>query len=158
MMNKIMILLLTIGLVQSLYAESDASFPDDWESWTVFSEGAIPGSAVPVGDDLPAIVAETFKTYNWVNEGHGSEYELRFNPEKKGQKPNFDDGGTAVLNLTDIKVLLVTEHFLGDPVYGAFTYDGKDISDAHPSLSVDACVACHTGYGEACVNGICNNF
>ncbi len=65
------------------------------------------------------------------------------------------EASTAVLELTDIKVLLVTEHLLGEAMYGVYTYDGKDITEAHPSLNTAVCTTCHTGYGEACLYGIC---
>jgi hypothetical protein len=141
-------------------AGSDAAFPKDWASWPIQHSSAIPGSSTPIPTNVPPIVQETIKTYNWVQDGKGSKYNVRVNPTQmsgyKAHNGKFQDGPTAVLELTDIKVLLVTEHLLGGPVYGAYSYDGKEISGAHPSLSPKKCQACHTGYGEACVNGACS--
>ncbi len=142
-------------------ADSDAEFPGGWKSWPVLSSAAIPDNQSAIPDSLPAIVKETIKTYNWIQDGKGSKYNIRVNPAHaeayKARTGDYPDGPTAVLELTDIGVLLVTEHLLGEPQYGAYTYDGKDVSEAHPSLSPEACVACHTGYGEACVTGICSH-
>ncbi len=152
---------LSCVLTMGVQAGSDAEFPGGWESWPVLSSAAIPGNQSVIPDGLPAIVKETIKTYNWVQDGKGSNYNVRVNPihmdAYKMRTGDYPDGPAAVLELTDIKVLLVTEHLLGEPQYGAYTYDGKDIADAHPSLSPRTCVACHTGYGEACVTGICSH-
>ncbi|HHS83659.1 MAG TPA: hypothetical protein ENK38_01880 [Gammaproteobacteria bacterium] len=152
-----------LGCVMAMAAQagSDAEFPKGWESWPVLSSAAIPDNQSAIPDGLPAIVKETIKTYNWVQDGKGSKYNVRVNPAHmdayKTRTGDYPDGPTAVLELTDIKALLVTEHLLGEPQYGAYSYDGKDLADAHPSLSPKACVACHTGYGEACVTGICSH-
>ncbi len=142
-------------------AASDAEFPKGWESWPVVSSAAIPDNQSPIPDDLPEIVKQTVKTYNWIQDGKGSRYNVRVNPAHKDaylkRHGEYPDGPTAVLELTDIKALLVTEHLLGEPQYGAYTFDGKDIADAHPSLAPKTCVACHTGYGEACVTGVCSH-
>lgn len=160
---------ITVGLIGLLacvatagaHAGSDAEFPKGWEKWPVLSSAAIPDNQTPIPDDLPAIVKETIKTYNWVQDGKGSKYNVRVNPAHmdayKARTKEYPDGPTAVLELTDIKALLVTEHLLGEPQYGAYSYDGKDIADAHPSLNPKTCMTCHTGYGEACVSGICSH-
>lgn len=140
-------------------AASDAPFPKDWQSWPVHHSGAIPSNKVAIPADLPPIVRETFKTYNWVNQGQGTAYNVRINPTKaasaKAAKGKFADGPSAVLELVDIKVLLVTDHLLGEPQYGAWSFDGKDLSGAHPSLAPKTCTTCHSGYGEACIGGVC---
>ena len=150
---------LVLGMAITLHAASDASFPTGWENWPITKSGAIPSNQTPIPANAPPIVKETVKTYNWIQDGKGSAYNVRINPAQKAAqaegKGNYDDKPTGVLELTDIKVLLVTEHLLGEPMYGVFTYDGKDISEAHPSLNPSTCTTCHTGYGEACVVGIC---
>ncbi|HXW31339.1 MAG TPA: hypothetical protein VEK55_18410, partial [Xanthobacteraceae bacterium] len=109
---------------------------------------------------LPTIVKETFKTYNWVADGKGSAYNVRLSAQAKGpaaaRNGKFADGDSAVLELTDAKVLLVTSHLLGEPQYGVYGYDGKDLSGAHPSLAGKVCNTCHSGYSEACVAGVCS--
>ncbi|WP_198264090.1 hypothetical protein [sulfur-oxidizing endosymbiont of Gigantopelta aegis] len=136
-----------------LYAESDAEFPKGWDSWPIHHSGTILGKETTIPTDLPPIVIETMKTYNWINDGKGSAYNLRINPDQT--LGDYKDGPTGVLELVDIKALLVTEHLVGEPQYGVFTYDGKDISDAHPSLNPSTCTTCHTGYGDACITGVC---
>jgi len=141
-------------------AESQALFPKGWDGWPVAKMGSIPGAKTPIDASLPPIVQATFKTYNWVHDGAGSAYNVRINPAQQKAvtegKGNFADGPTAVLDLTDIKVILVTEHLMGEPQYGAFSYDGKDVSGIHPSLDPKVCTTCHTGYGEACKHGVCS--
>ncbi len=150
---------LFLSLSVAVQAASDAEFPQGWSDWPVVRSGAISGSDSPIPTNAPAIVQETIKTYNWVGEGKGSAYNVRINPAQKqavAAGKGYRDGPTAVLELTDIGVLLVTEHLLGEPLYGAYSVDGKDLSGAHPSLAPSTCNTCHTGYGEACINGVCS--
>lgn len=137
---------------------SEALYPEEWRAWPVVASGTILGNAVPVPDDLPAIVRETVHTYNWLNDGQGSAYVVRLHPDKldafNGDRV-FSDGATAVLELTDAKAILVTDHLLGSPLYGAYSYDGDDLAGAHPSLSLSTCVTCHTGYNDYCTDGVC---
>lgn len=149
---------LLFGLSTFSFA-SDIKFPKGWESWPVSSSGTIPAKNTKLPPDLPLIVKKTFQTYNWVNNGKGSAYKLRINPRQRSyfkRKGKYKNRPTAVLELTDIKVILVTGHLLNEPQYGAYSYDGKNISSAHPSLAPKACVDCHTGFYEACKTGICN--
>lgn len=156
-MNRLIVAVFAaiVSLSSSVWAASDAPLPKDWQSWPIHHSGAIPSNKVAISAELPPIVRETFKAYNWVRDGQGSAYNVRINPAKSPATGKYADGPTAVLELTDIKVVFVTEHLLGEPQYGAWTFDGKDMSGAHPSLAPKACTTCHTGYGEACVTGIC---
>lgn len=145
--------------VTTVHAKSDATFPKEWQSWPVTHSGAIPGNKKKISSSLPPIVQATFKTYNWIQDGKGSPYNVRVNPKQRDAQrtgKSYNDGPSAVLELTAIKVLLVTEHLLGQPQYGVYTYDGKDITTAHPSLNPKTCNTCHTGYKEACRDGICS--
>lgn len=147
---------MAMAFASASFAGSEAGFPKGWENWPITKKGAIPGNQTPVAATLPPIVQETFKTYNWINNGKGSAYNLRFNPAQKKTNGAYPDGSTAVLELTDIKVLLVTEHLLGEPQYGVYSYDGKDMTTAHSSLNTPVCVKCHSGYKEFCSEGICS--
>lgn len=142
------------------FAASDAPFPKDWQNWPVTHSGAIPSSATAIPADLPAIVKETVKTYNWIVDGKGSPYNVRIAPAARpiagARNGKFGDGDTAVLELTDAKVILVTGHLLGEPQYGVYSFDGKDLAEAHPSLAPKVCTTCHSGYGEACIAGVCS--
>lgn len=140
-------------------AASDAEFPKDWEKWTVVKEGTIPDNKAALPADLPSIVRETVKTYNWVNDGKGTSYKVRINPaalanyKKRGP---YDNAVTAVLDLTNIKVLFVTEHLAGQATYGVYDYGGKDMAGAHPSLALTVCQTCHTGFEDVCKTGVCS--
>ncbi len=155
-MKSISLLSIVLSLIftTTAFAESDAGFPEGWDKWPIHHSGTILGKETSIPSDLPPIVIETMKTYNWINNGKGSAYNVRLNPAQKAG--HYEDAPTGVLELVDIKVLLVTEHLIGEPQYGVFTTDGKDISDAHPSLNPSICTTCHTGYGDACIAGICN--
>ena len=138
---------------------SDIKYPKGWKNWPISASGVIPAKNAKLPPDLPLIVKKTFQTYNWVNNGKGSAYNLRVNPKQRSyfkQKRKYKNRPTAVLELTDIKVILVTGHVLNEPQYGAYSYEGKEISSAHPSLAPKTCTNCHTGFNEACKTGICN--
>lgn len=148
-----------VMLATAAHAGSDASFPEGWENWLVVKEGAIPDNQTALPADLPAIVRETVKTYNWINDGKGSPYRIRVNPavmDAYAKRGPYDTHSSAVLELTSAKALLVTEHMGGQPLYGAFSVDGKDIAEAHPSLAPQVCTTCHTGFEDACTLGICS--
>lgn len=144
-------------LIHTVFAESDAEFPQGWDKWPVHHSGQIFSADMALPNDLPPIVVETMKTYNWVNDGKGSRYNVRINPEKKASlgSHEYADGSTAVLELVDIKAILVTEHLAGTEQYGAYSFDGKDLSGAHKSLAPSVCTACHSGYGDSCIAGVC---
>ncbi len=103
-----------------------ADFPPGWSNWPVVKEGRIPAKGEPL-NDLPPIVRETFKTYEWINDGQGSAYAIRFNPDKQDGK-DYGSGPTAVFHIKELGVLLVTGHLRGvASVYGVYTDNGKDI-------------------------------
>ena len=158
--TRFLAMMVVIVAAGSAHAASDAPFPKDWQSWPIPHSGAIPSNKSDIPANLPPIVKETFKTYNWVQDGKGSAYNVRLSPAAKApaaaRNGKFADGDSGVLELTDIKVLLVTSHLLGEPQYGVYSYDGKDLSGAHTTLSPKTCTTCHTGYGEACLTGICS--
>ena len=141
-------------------AGSDAAFPADWQSWPVVKTGAIEGTDVTIPATAAKIVQETMKAYNWINGGKGSPYQIQVAPAQAAAyaagKAGYADGSTAVLELTNAHVILVTEHLLGEPQYGVFTFQGKDLADAHPSLRMATCSNCHSGYADICVGGICS--
>lgn len=151
-------LVLLVTAVSTLArAQSVAPFPIGWDTWPIHHTGAIPpkGTAIPV--DLPEAFQSTFRAYNWVNEGNGAAYNIRMATRVIGLDRNaLPDGSTGVLELPALKVLLVTEHRGGKPIYGAYAYDGTDVSGLHPSLAAKFCNACHASYKEICVASVCN--
>lgn len=144
----------------SAFAQSETKFPNDWKTWPVTATGTISGAETPIPANAPPILRDTLRSYNWINNGKGSAYEVRVNPAQMNtylaHNGKFIDGPTAILVLTDINVLLVTEHLLGQPSYGVFSVEGKDITGAHPSLAPQVCRTCHTGYSDICINGVCS--
>lgn len=148
-----------VAATHAAYAKSNADFPVGWEEWPVVATGTISGTETALPADMPAILRETFKTYNWINEGKGSFYNVRVNPTQKDAylagKGQFDDGTTAVMELVDIKVLFVTEHLLGEPQYGAYAFDGTDLmGSGHVSLEHKTCVSCHSGFTQFFLSGV----
>jgi len=137
-------------------------YPADWRQWPVVKEGRIPGEGQEIDPDLPQIVRETFRTYAWVNDGKGSAYAIRMDPDKL-DSGDYGNGPTAVFHVKASDVLLVTGHLAGTvSVYGVYTTDGKDISGAHPSLERTVCRSCHASHGThsssgfSCEKGICS--
>lgn len=138
-------------------ADSVAAFPTGWETWPVHHTGAIPPKGTVVPTDLHEAFQSTFRAYNWLNEGKGAAYNIRMATPIIGIERNaLPDGLTGVLELPAQKILLVTEHRGGKPVYGAYGYDGTDLSGAHPTVAAKFCNACHASYPDVCVNGVCN--
>ena len=137
---------------------STASFPAEWKTWTLVKETAIPGRDVPIPDGLPPLFVDTIKTYNWINDGKGTVLRIYVNPKKldayRTHGP-YTDGPTAVAIYAEVGVLFVTEHLLGEPIYGTYDLGGRDLSSTHPTLSVDVCSRCHVGYAETCGGGTC---
>lgn len=148
-----------VAMTSAVYAKSNADFPTGWETWPVIASGTIPGTEAVLPADTPAIVKETYKTYNWIQDGKGSFYNVRINPAQRDAnlagKGQYADGIIGVMELVDIKVLFVTEHLLGEPLYGVYTYDGADLMGSGPaSLEHKTCATCHSGYSQFFLKGV----
>lgn len=138
-------------------AQSVANFPSGWDSWPIHHSGAIPSRGTAIPSDLHQAFQSTFRAYNWVNDGKGAPYNIRMATPVIGvEREALPDGMTGVLELPTLKILLVTEHRGGKPVYGAYAFDGTDLSKAHPTVAAKFCNACHESYPDVCVNGVCN--
>jgi hypothetical protein len=138
-------------------AQSVAQFPTGWDGWPIHHAGTIPPKGTPIPVDLPEAFQATFRAYNWVNDGKGALYNIRMATRIIGlDREALPDGATGVLELPELKVLLVTEHRDGKPLYGAYAYDGTDVSGLHPSLAAKFCNACHAPYKKIYVAGVCN--
>jgi hypothetical protein len=163
--STIFIILLLISLSNTSFAESETSFPTDWQSWTsvetpLTQVGALPGCDADVSS-LPPIYQETVEVYCGVRpEGPGAvavlvkPSELTHYQKKDGSMP---DGPTMILHLKELSVLFVTGYQQGQPAYGVYKEDGSDITAADPAspLSTHTCRTCHTGYQAFCTNGQC---
>lgn len=141
----------------SAKAQSVADFPAGWRTWPEHHTGSIPPKGAAIPKDLHEAFQSTFRAYNWLNDGKGAAYVIRMAPSIIGvDREALPDGPTGVLEIPALGFLLVTEHRDGKPVYGAYSFDGADISTAHPTVSAKFCNACHGSYPDVCVNGVCN--
>ena len=144
-------------------AASDVPFPSGWQKWTSISTtltgiGALPDCNADVSK-LPPIYQETVSTYCGVKLGGPGKVAVLVNPavmdSYKARNGKFKDGTNMILHLKDMKVLFVSGHKGGSPVYGVFSEDGKDITAKDGPLAAITCKTCHTGYASFCVNGQC---
>lgn len=177
-MNKtILFSSLALGLsCSSIYASSDASFPSSqWKFWPVYKRGEIPAvellqadaaqkqkanSESATGNAVSEAHAQFSKTYAWMNQGAGTTYTIKFNPDvldKNNQLKASAEGTIAIIEFQGVNEIFTTEYYDGEPMYGVFDAARKtDQSDARESYSVDYCAACHDYYLDTCKNGICS--
>lgn len=153
--------LLVLGLL--LYtsvsnADSLASFPQNIDEMILVKQSIIPGNDVVLPSDTPLFLQETVKMYNWINDGKGTKLNI-FIPKNKmdeyKQHGPYSNGITAVAIYEDQNIIFVTEHIAGQPLYGTYNRQGKDLSDGHPSFNIETCYQCHEGYADICKNGTC---
>ena len=152
-----------LALAVNAFAASNTPFPSDWQSWasvntTLTGIGALPDCSADVSK-LPPIYQKTVETYCSVKPGGPGKVGVLVKPAVAGnyaaRDGKFADGSNMILHLKDMKVLFVTGHKGGSPVYGVFTEDGKDITAASGPLAADTCTSCHTGYQAFCKGGQC---
>jgi hypothetical protein len=139
-------------------ADSLASFPKNIDEMILVKQSVIPGNDVILPSDTPLFLQETVKMYNWINDGKGTKLNI-FIPKNKmdeyKQHGPYSNGITAVAIYEDQDIVFVTEHIAGQPLYGTYNRQGKDLSDSHPSFNIEACYQCHEGYADICKNGTC---
>lgn len=156
-----MVKLLWMILVTSslLNANSLSEYIKELKNMVLVKESMIPGKDVVLPKETPLFVQQTVSMYNWINEGKGTKLNIYVPKDKvelyKTHGP-YPDGLTAIAIYEDQDIIFVTEHFQGEPIYGTFDREGKDISNSHPSLNVKACIQCHTNYADICINGTCS--
>lgn len=142
----------------SMAGDAEASFPKDWSSWTKVKETFIPDAETPLPEGLPPLFVDTIRSYNWINDGKGTRLDIYVNPKVieayKTHGP-YPDGPTAVGVYADVGVVFVTEHLMGEALYGTYDLKGNDITGSHPSFAASYCHRCHEGYAEACKGGTC---
>ncbi len=148
----------SLMMIPFAQAESLASFPDSLEEWVLVKESMIPGKDVVVPDSVSLFLQDTIRTYNWINNGDGTRLNIYVPKEKldayRTHGP-YEDGPTAVGIYEESDIIFVTEHLMGEPIYGVYDRQGRDISHTHPTLSVEACVRCHYDNADICRNGTC---
>ncbi len=142
----------------SKQTRSDARYPKSWPAWVKVKETYIPSAQTPLPKNIPPVIVETIKMYNWINDGDGTRFDIYVNPsvlEAYKRHGPYPDGGTAVGVFADVGVVFVTQHLLGEAMYGTFNSKGEDISGAHETFAPSICSRCHVGYGETCVSSTC---
>ena len=158
MKRSVLLSLALLCLSGNAAADSEASFPADWRSWVLIKETVIPDGATPLPDGIPPLFIETIKTYNWINNGQGTRLHIYVNPTALaayGTHGPYEDGPTAVGVYEDADIVFVTEHLMGEPLYGTYDLDGNDISTKHATFATEVCGRCHQGYSEICIGGTC---
>ena len=151
------IIILSLLSIQS-FAESIASFPEELENWVLVKESIIPGKDVELPKETPLFLQDTVQTYNWINGGKGTKLNIYVPKEKLEAYLNhgpYADGPTAVGIYEDSDIIFVTEHLMGEPIYGTYNRKGEDISDRHPTFNMSICEQCHTENKDICINGTC---
>lgn len=158
-------LLIAFSLLSSSAFAADTPFPADWAKWTAVTTpltkiGALPGCDADVSK-LPPIYQETVATYCNVKAGGPGKVNVLVKPDQlasyKARNSKFGDGTNLILHLVDMKVLFVTGHKAGQPIYAVYGEDGKVLTnakDGHP-LAASTCTTCHTGFAAWCVGGQC---
>ncbi|MEO1336410.1 MAG: hypothetical protein AAFV29_12240 [Myxococcota bacterium] len=145
-------------IAQPSVSRSSADYPKDWATWPKIKQTYIPGAETPLPPGIPPLFVETIKTYNWINGGKGTRLDIYVNPKVLDQYKThgpYPDGVTAVGVYSDVQIVFVTQHLLGEPIYGTFDFEGRDLAGAHPSFSPTICSRCHAGYAEICKGGTC---
>lgn len=157
-MKLIQILLFLLVVPSLSFGESVASFPEKLDEWILVKESIIPGKNVTLPEGTSLFLQETVKMYNWINGGKGTKLNIYVPMEKieayKTHGP-YEDGPTAAGIYEDSDVIFITEHVLGEPIYGTYDRNGNDISGSHPSFNVEACIRCHASNRDICINGTC---
>lgn len=156
------LIFLTVSFAQ---AESAAPFPENVDNWQSMQTpltkiGALPGCDADVSS-LPQIYQETVATYCAVRPNGPGKVDVLVRPEVveayKKRDGGFPEGSNMILHLKDMNIYFVSGVAAGEPVYGVYTTDGKDISadqEGHP-LNTQTCQVCHSGYASYCVKGQC---
>lgn len=153
-----------VAIVGTAFAGSATPYPVDWKTWnsvntTLTGIGALPDCSADVSK-LPPIYQKTVETYCSVKPGGPGKVAILVKPSVAdaytSRSGKFPDGSNMILHLKDMKVLFVTGHKGGAPVYGAFTEDGKDITAASGPLAAETCTTCHSGYQAFCKGGQCS--
>jgi hypothetical protein len=159
------VILASLVFVSILFGASETSFPKDWKEYKEIKTpvatigGALPDCSADVSS-LPKIYQETVATYCNIKHTGPGRVSVLVKPDAvdiyKKRDGKYKDGDITLFHLKDLKAFFVTEYKDGKPLYGVYTEDGKDISNAQGTgLNPQDCRVCHTGYEAWCVNGQC---
>jgi len=169
-MKKVILLLVSVVIIAfssaSVYAD-DVPFPADWAKWNKQKTKLSALNALPSCDgenaavaQFPQIYQKVVETYCGLKANGPGRVDILVNP---AAQKNYDardgkmpDGVNMVLRFDAVKLLLVTAHQGGKPIYAVFTEAGEKVVTQGP-LAVETCQACHTGYQSFCKNGQCGS-
>ena len=160
------LLLLSLFISATAYSASMTPFPEGWKSWTKVRTplatigGAVPSCSTDLSKlKLPPIYVKTVETYCGVKKDGAGKIDIYIKPSEmesfKSRSGKFSEGTVMIMHLVDLKVLFVTGYKGGNPVYGVYTEDKKDVEGSSPGLSTNDCIQCHTGFKSFCINGLC---
>ncbi len=140
-------------------ANSILNYIKNINNMVLVKESMIPGKDIILPKNTPLFLQETVSIYNWINEGKGTKINIYVPKDKvelfKKHGP-YPDGLTAIAVFEDQGIVFVTEHLVGEPIYGTYDLEGNDISNSHPSLNTNTCYNCHENYEDICINGTCS--
>lgn len=151
--------LMTFGLLTQVSAQqSIASYPAEWRDWPVIKESFLPSAEDKLPEDTPHFLQATLQWVLLATEGKGRHSIVYVNPSKVDEYRNqgpYSDGPTVVGVFRDAGMVFVTEHLFGEPVYGVYDLEGRDIAGQNPGLELSTCVSCHSGNADICRGGTC---
>ncbi len=155
------ILLFIVISSSFLHAQSESSFPKEWQNYESRETFLTSLKSIPKCDadisDLSPIYQEMVYTY--CNKGSG-EISIFVSPNAKksftDREGVYPDGAQLILHLKDQKILFVTTYKNNKPFYSIYKEDGSDVSTATGTgFNPNDCRSCHTGYSAFCLNGQC---
>lgn len=165
-------LLLLLGAVVFVFSSvgvyaGDVPFPADWAKWNKQKTKLSALNALPSCDgenaavsQFPQIYQKVVETYCGLKANGPGRVDILVNPAAQASYDARDgkmpDGSNMILRFDAVKLLLVTAHQGGKPVYAVFTEGGEKVVTAGP-LSVDTCTSCHTAFQSFCKNGQCGS-
>lgn len=168
-MKKILFLIgaATIAFASLSASADDIPFPSDWSKWNKQRTKLSGLNALPSCDgenaavsQFPQIYQKVVETYCGLKTNGPGRVDILVNP---AVQKNYDardgkmpDGVNMALRFDAAKLLLVTAHKGGAPLYAVFTESGERVVTQGP-LSVDTCANCHTGFQAFCKNGQCGS-
>lgn len=168
-MKKILLLLSAVIISfssLSVYAD-EVQFPADWAKWTKQKTKLSALNSLPSCDgenvavsQFPQVYQKVVELYCGLKANGPGRVDILVKPEVQknydARDGKFPDGANMILRFDAVKLLLVTAHQGGKPVYAVFTEAGEKVVTTGP-LAVETCQNCHTGFQAFCKNGQCGS-
>ena len=156
---------MAMTLVSLSVQAQDIPLPADWNKWPevqtrLSSVAALPSCEADVAL-LPPIYQKVVETYCVLKLNGPGKVDVLVNPavlkSYEARDGNMPDGVNMILRFRGVRLLLVTAHQGGKPVYTVYNEDGKNVTQPSGPLAVETCVSCHTAYQSYCKNGQCGS-